>query len=590
MKSNIKLKILLIIILLLELFIRLYRLDADPPVNLEIQFISDEGWWVHNPRNKVLFGKFILDDFNQSLFISPTFCMLTTLSFYLFGVGFFQARLVSAIFGFLTILYIAYKELKRGRIKYAIIISLLLGLDYSFLCLNRTAFVDTLMMFFLIISFYKIKEGIDNIKRVFISGIFFGLAFCTKSYSLFFPFIVLIFLFNQYKLRIKTILRYFGIFLIGTFIILLIWILAILLPNWDIFKIMYYLWGKGNAPQSILYAIKNIGGFVSLVVLNRVKLRNFFILSYPLVFLSWISGIYLLFYYFSKTKNRISLEIKLWLIWFVIAMIFILPLIAKPLRRYIIIIFPLVFFIKHWLEIDKFRIKDLKIEGIIKKLFLSLTIVSVPVIYITPFIVNKIGLILTRKFSKVKIGSAIGVHLSLVNFLTLALLLFSLTTFVFFTLRFLKRIFIDWNKLTAIFIYVIINVFMIISMFRNTTYSLKETSIELSKTLFKEGTVVFGSVSDTLCLEGKAFAFTYWGRQELKRFLNQNPIERFDPDYIVVARKFDYPWPVEKRYKVLIEGIPKVKTLKLLPINGKNYRVIVDIYRRKNKIKSFKNL
>ena len=43
------------IIFLVAVFLRLAFLDADPPSTVDLQFISDEGWWVHNARNKQLF-------------------------------------------------------------------------------------------------------------------------------------------------------------------------------------------------------------------------------------------------------------------------------------------------------------------------------------------------------------------------------------------------------------------------------------------------------------------------------------------------------------------------------------------------------
>ena len=63
----------------------------------------DEGAWVHNARNKALFGSWRLDEWNP-LFIAPVFTGLEYLSFELFGVGVRQARLVSEMAGVLSVL------------------------------------------------------------------------------------------------------------------------------------------------------------------------------------------------------------------------------------------------------------------------------------------------------------------------------------------------------------------------------------------------------------------------------------------------------------------------------------------------------
>ena len=58
----------------------------------------DEGAWVHNARNKAIFGSWRVDEWNP-LFIAPVFTGLEYLSFEMFGVGLRQARLVSEIAG-----------------------------------------------------------------------------------------------------------------------------------------------------------------------------------------------------------------------------------------------------------------------------------------------------------------------------------------------------------------------------------------------------------------------------------------------------------------------------------------------------------
>ena len=60
----------------LMFFLRLGYLNADPPGSTFTYFPIDEGWWVHNARNKALFGQWILDDYN-GMFYAPVFNYVT---------------------------------------------------------------------------------------------------------------------------------------------------------------------------------------------------------------------------------------------------------------------------------------------------------------------------------------------------------------------------------------------------------------------------------------------------------------------------------------------------------------------------------
>ncbi len=54
-------------------------------------------------RNQVLFGRWVLDDFNQGYFAAPLHTAMIWLSFRLGGVCLEQTRLVSALCGLTTI-------------------------------------------------------------------------------------------------------------------------------------------------------------------------------------------------------------------------------------------------------------------------------------------------------------------------------------------------------------------------------------------------------------------------------------------------------------------------------------------------------
>ena len=75
---------------------------ADPPWRSTVGVVwHDEGAWVHNARNKALFGDWRQDEWNP-VFIAPVFTALEYASFAAFGVGVRQARLVSEVAGVLV--------------------------------------------------------------------------------------------------------------------------------------------------------------------------------------------------------------------------------------------------------------------------------------------------------------------------------------------------------------------------------------------------------------------------------------------------------------------------------------------------------
>ena len=52
----------LALVLLVALLPRIVELGADPPARVLGAFLSDEGWWAQNARQRVLFGEWVMDE------------------------------------------------------------------------------------------------------------------------------------------------------------------------------------------------------------------------------------------------------------------------------------------------------------------------------------------------------------------------------------------------------------------------------------------------------------------------------------------------------------------------------------------------
>lgn len=89
----------------------LVHLDADPSRLLSRDFITDEGWWTGEARDRALFGEWILDDYNQGL-ATPLGTAAWWLSFRLLGVSLLAARLPAALAALLAL--VALGLLLRG--------------------------------------------------------------------------------------------------------------------------------------------------------------------------------------------------------------------------------------------------------------------------------------------------------------------------------------------------------------------------------------------------------------------------------------------------------------------------------------------
>jgi 4-amino-4-deoxy-L-arabinose transferase-like glycosyltransferase len=139
---------------LLALSLRVVFPAADPPWNPSVGVVwHDEGAWVHNARNKALFGAWSLDEWNP-MYIAPVFTGLEYLSFEAFGVGVRQARLVSELTGFASVLLLALGVSRVGGREAAVIAGLLAATNYEYVMYDRAATMEASMVAFMVASWY----------------------------------------------------------------------------------------------------------------------------------------------------------------------------------------------------------------------------------------------------------------------------------------------------------------------------------------------------------------------------------------------------------------------------------------------------
>jgi 4-amino-4-deoxy-L-arabinose transferase-like glycosyltransferase len=144
----------MLVIAAAALLVRFAYPTADPPWQSTVGVVwHDEGAWVHNARNKALFGAWSLDNWNP-MYIAPVFSGLEYASFAAFGVGVWQARLVSELTGFLSVLLLAFGVRRVAGAEAGLAAGALLATNYVYVMWNRAALMEASMVAFIVFSWY----------------------------------------------------------------------------------------------------------------------------------------------------------------------------------------------------------------------------------------------------------------------------------------------------------------------------------------------------------------------------------------------------------------------------------------------------
>jgi hypothetical protein len=163
--------------------------SADPPWRTPVGPVGivwhDEGAWVHNARNKALFGAWRTDEWNP-VFVAPVFTALEYASFAAFGVGVRQARLVSEVAGLISVLLLALGVRRLAGNRAGLIAGALLATNYVYVMYNRAAIMEALMAAFLVASWYCSGRAARAPWWGAVAGLMATLAFFTKASAAFY--------------------------------------------------------------------------------------------------------------------------------------------------------------------------------------------------------------------------------------------------------------------------------------------------------------------------------------------------------------------------------------------------------------------
>jgi 4-amino-4-deoxy-L-arabinose transferase-like glycosyltransferase len=176
----------LFVILLVAVTLRGAFPTADPPWRAPVGITwHDEGPWVHNARNKALWGEWSTDRWNP-MYLAPVFTALEYAAFESFGVGQWQARVVSMGMGTLAILFVALGVGASASRRAALIAAALLAVDHVWVQWNRVALLETTMVSFIAISWAAYALAERHRAWGALAGVAAWLAFFSKASAAFY--------------------------------------------------------------------------------------------------------------------------------------------------------------------------------------------------------------------------------------------------------------------------------------------------------------------------------------------------------------------------------------------------------------------
>jgi 4-amino-4-deoxy-L-arabinose transferase-like glycosyltransferase len=176
----------LLVVLALGAVLRGLFPAADPPWNPGVGIVwHDEGAWVHNARNKALFGAWSLDKWNP-VYIAPVFTALEYGSFSMFGVGVRQARLVPEVCGLLSVWLLGLGVARIAGRNAGLIAAALAATNYVYVMWSRTALMEGPMVAFMVAAWYCHARAQDRAEWGAAAGVLAVTAFFTKASAAFF--------------------------------------------------------------------------------------------------------------------------------------------------------------------------------------------------------------------------------------------------------------------------------------------------------------------------------------------------------------------------------------------------------------------
>lgn len=250
----------LALILIVAATLRVQHIKADPPalipaVSGSAGIYFDEGIYCHNARNKILFGRWITDEWNPIVYNAPL-TLLYFLAFKLFGVSLVTVKALSILFGLCGIMLFFVGLRTYLGPPHALGLTALFALDFYGVMYNRIGLLENFSSLCFLASFALFAGSRGRPRMSFFLGMTATVAALSKYLFAFFP--IAAALAVAYQARKRSDLRSFLAFLAGALAVGLPWFAGIYLPFRPTFGKIGGGWGMLSLPRSIGQALSNL--------------------------------------------------------------------------------------------------------------------------------------------------------------------------------------------------------------------------------------------------------------------------------------------------------------------------------------------
>ncbi len=313
--------------LALGIGMRALHLRADPPPDLSPSggYFADEGFWSHNARNKVLFGQWATDDWNDMWAAAPNHWLQYT-SFSLLGVGLAQARVAPLVLSAVLLGLCYWIGVRFLRGSAGLLCLVLAGTDFLLVMFNRLALLETPVLLFALAALVCACGAAERGSRGWsvAAGCLLVLAVATKRTAVYLaPALIVLMAISRSRGRV------IGWFILGVLAAGLSWLLCVGCHLSEVLTYHRY------------YASQQVAEDPLLKALVRQPLLSYFRFSVPVLILGLAGAVHVWRRLIAGGSKARPLEVAC-LVWLASGVLYLGTLGYRPLRYYVLLLIPLV--------------------------------------------------------------------------------------------------------------------------------------------------------------------------------------------------------------------------------------------------------
>ncbi len=487
-----------LIIILTAVLIRFINILGDAPVG-DISrsgvFYVDEGNYAHNIVNKILYGKwFIQDDYNAMSNV-PVFSIIQYALLSLLGLSLGTLRIPGIIYTVIS-LSLLWFFLKKRNITFAFIFLILASFNYFFIIYNRLALLENLLLLFLVsvsICLFRYRET-KSVKWLLLAIIIYWAGFFIKATILFFlPLLLIVILTNPVSKKVR--LKHFYIYsLLSTFILIMVYLFWIIphKVDWNYFETRNIY---QNINESSLIFIINYSRYFT-----NLKLFQFM----PVTYLVFLLTLFYYLYELLIIKKVAFLEL-FFCVWAVSAFAFLGFFTYSPPRHSLILIVPMMILNASFL----IKMYHNRITFVDKNIYLILLPIAILGLAQIGF-----GFYRILEYDQ--------------NYLSCYLPLISLLVVPFFYLWMKKKINTRYAAIILFGSMIMLNSYQIVRYHLTVQYSYYDAIVDIKKTIQQEdldNEIILGDIAPLISVElqTKAVNIIFRKDSEHKRILRNRP-------------------------------------------------------------------